>query len=287
MRWLEQDPAHAEAYDEIALLDRDLDALAVADVPDRSALRADSTAGTLNWAKQPFRRLGAILASAAVLCLLVFLWQTISRPPAPGFQVATAAGEHRTVKLADGSTVALNGSSRLWIASANGRRAELLSGEALFNVRHNPKRPFVLRLGEDRVEDLGTMFNVVRDRQTLRVEVAEGAVKFSRGGNGVQLNAGQTLKVSPSGDAIVGHKIPSSIASWRNDQLVYEGVPVAEVATDLGRNLGVSISVGPRLAYQPFTGSVHVGGQAQQVVPEFASTLSARARKSGGGWLIE
>jgi transmembrane sensor len=69
--------------------------------------------------------------------------------------------------------------------------------------------------------------------------------------------------------------------------LVYEGVPVAEVAADLGRNLGVSISVAPGLALQPFTGSVHVGRQTEQVVPEFASTLSAHARKSGDGWLIE
>ena len=269
------------------MLDGDLDALAVADVPVRSEMRADSTSGASSPADRTLRRLGAVFAIAAVFGLLVFLWQPISRRPVPGMQVATAAGEHRTIALGDGSTMVLNGNSRVWIASTEKREAELLRGEAVFNIRHDPKRPFALHLGEDRIEDVGTVFNVVRDRQFLRVEVADGAVRYLRGGNGLQLNAGQTLKISPSGDAIVGRKSPGAIASWRSGQLVYEAVPVAEVAADLGRNLGVSISVTPRLAYQPFTGSIHVGQRAQQVVPEFASTLSAHARKSGDGWLIE
>ena len=217
----------------------------------------------------------------------MFLWQSPSRSPSPRLEVATVAGEHRLVQLADGSSVALNGNSRIWIARADGREAELLRGEALFNIRHNPKQPFVLRLGEDRVEDLGTAFNVIRDDKVLRVEVAAGSVRFRRGGSGVQLSSGQTLDISPSGDAIVGRKNPLAIASWRSGQLVYEAVPVASVAADLGRNLGIRISVAPRLAYKPFTGSVHVGGGAQQVVPEFAATLPARARKSGDVWLLE
>jgi transmembrane sensor len=284
-QWLEQDPAHSTAYDQVALLDRDLDPVAMRGLPHQ--MNAEWTAAASPTSRRAVGRVGAILAIAAVFGLVAFLWQPTPRSAAPGFQIATAAGEHRTVRLADGSAVALSGNSRLWVAGTDGREAELLRGEALFNIRHNAKRPFVVRVGDDRIEDLGTIFSVVRDRQVLRVEVADGAVRYNRGGNGLQLHSGQTLKISPSGDAIVGHKSPASIASWRTDQLIYENVPVAEVAADLGRNLGVSISVAPRLAYRPFTGSVHVGRRAEQAVPEFASTVSAQARKSEEGWLIE
>ena len=287
-QWLEQDPAHAETYDQVALLDGDLDALAAADRADRAAMGADWADGaSSSFVRGPLRRLGAIFAIVAAFALLAFLWQPASRSPRAGTEIATVSGEHRTVALGDGSSVVLNGDSRVWIASAEGREAELLRGEAVFNIRHDPKRPFALHLGEDRIEDVGTVFNVVRDQQVLRVEVADGAVRYLRGGNGLQLNAGQTLKISPLGDAIVGRKSPRAIASWQSGQLVFEAVPVAEVAADLSRNLGVSVSVAPRLAYQPFTGSIHVRSRAQQVVPEFASTLSAHARKSGDGWLIE
>lgn len=236
---------------------------------------------TLKW-------FGAGLAVVAAFALLVLLWPPIAPTAIQGHQIATTVGEHRVVQLADGSTIALNGSSRLWISDARNRReVELVKGEALFTVRHDSRRPFILRLGQDQVEDLGTQFNVIREQTLLKVEVAEGVVRFRRAGYGVQLGSGQTLKVRPSGDAIVGHKNPASIASWRSGQLEYENVPVAEVAADLGRNLGVVISVDGKLAYQPFTGSVRVGRPAPQVVREFASSIAGRARKSGGGWLID
>jgi transmembrane sensor len=261
------------------LLDDDLDASAFADAAAVPEVHAETAA--------PRRRFGLAFAIAAAFALVAFLWQPWAQPPSSGYQIATAQGEHRSFQLADGSSIALNGNSRLWVASADGREAELLRGEALFAIRHNPQRPFVLRLGDDRVEDLGTTFNVVRDRQILKVEVAEGAVRYHRGGNRLQLRAGQTLDILPTGDAAVGRKRPSAIATWRAGQLVYEAVPVAEVARELGRNLGVTVSVAPGFALQPFTGSVHVAGPAKVVVPQFASAIGARARKSGGEWLIE
>ena len=285
-RWLEEDPAIAHAYDQVASFDRDLDDEAARGLADRKGAPTDWQATSLS-AKRPPSRIVAGIAIAAAAAFALFLWQPAAQSPGPRLEVATAAGEHRTVRLADGSVVTLNGNSRIWMAGAGAREVELVRGEALFTIRHNPRQPFVLRLGEDRVEDLGTVFNVVRDDGGLRVEVADGAVRFRRGGNGLQLTSGQTLDVSPSGDAIVARKDPSAIASWRSGQLVYQAVPVANVAADLGRNLGVRISVAPKLAYQPFTGTVRISGGAQEAVPEFASTLSAHARKSGDVWLVE
>jgi len=280
--WLEQDPANAAAYDAVARLDDNLDPSMYPDLDDVPDVGPERVAAS------PSRRgLGFAFAIAAAFALVAFLWQPWARPSSSGYEVATAQGEHRTVRLADGSSVALNGNSRLWIAGTDAREAELLRGEALFNIRHNPQRPFVVRLGDDRIQDVGTRFNVIRDRQILKVEVAEGAISYRRGGNGLQLTAGQTMDVSPAGDAIVGRKSPSAIASWRVGQLVYEAVPIASVARDLGRNLGAAISVAPNVAYQPFTGSVRVDGQAGEIVPQFASTIAAKARKSGDRWLIE
>ena len=251
----------------------------VDDVPD---------AGPERVVASPTRRaMGTAFAIAAVFALVAFLWQPWAQPSGSGFEIATTRGEHRTVTLADGSSVALNGNSRMWLAGTNAREGELLRGEALFNIRHNAQRPFVVRLGDDRIQDLGTEFNVIRDQQILKVEVADGAVSYRRGANDLRLTAGQTVDISPTGDAIVGRKRPSAIASWRTGQLVYEAVPVADVARDLGRNLGVTISVAPNLAYRPFTGSVRIDGQPDRVVSQFASTIAAKARKTGVRWLIE
>ena len=235
----------------------------------------------------PRRGIGLIFAIAAAFALVAFLWQPWAQPAGSEYEVATAQGQHRTISLADGSSVTLNGNSLMRISGTGAREAELLRGEALFNILHNSQRPFVVRLGDDRIQDLGTRFNVIRDRQILKVEVAEGAIRYRRGDSGLQLTAGQTVDVSPSGDAIVGRKRPSAIASWRTGQLIYEAVPVADVARDLGRNLGVTIAVAPGLAYRQFTGSIRVDGQASEIVPQFASTIAGKARKTGDRWLIE
>jgi transmembrane sensor len=283
-RWADEDAANPGVYDRVALLDGELESWVFADWDGARLIERRPNA---RRPRAALRGLRLAVPIAALFALVALLWQPWAGQPGPGFAVATAQGEHRTVRLADGSTIVLNANSRLWLAGMDRREAELLGGEALFDIRHNASDPFVVKLGDDRVEDLGTTFNVVRDGQRAKVEVAAGAVSYRRGGSGLRLNAGQTLDISADGDAIVGRKAPAAIASWRSGQLVFESVPVAEVAADLGRNLGTRISVSPGLALRPFTGSINIRAEPAQVVAQFASTVSGHARKAGGGWVID
>ena len=69
-----------------------------------------------------------------------------------------------------------------------------LTGEATFTVRHDAAHPFVVVAGDHRVQDVGTTFNLVRDRGRFSVEVIEGAVLYDPDGAAVPLAAGQTLR---------------------------------------------------------------------------------------------
>jgi transmembrane sensor len=219
--------------------------------------------------------------------LAIFYLEPGLQPSPPVTEVTTGPGEHRTINLADGSSVSLNGSSHIRLSGLRTQESELISGEALFRIRHRADQPFVLKVGDDRVQDLGTTFNLTRDNDQVRVEVAEGAIRYRRGDSALQLRAGQTLDVDPGGDALVGHKTPLAIGAWNTGQLVYEDAPVADVAKDLGRNLGVSVSVAPQLALQQFTGSINLKGRPDKVIADFSSTIPARARKTQDGWLIQ
>jgi transmembrane sensor len=233
-----------------------------------------------------WRQIGTLLVLAAVVALASFFVQPWSQNSTPGMEIATRAGEQRSISLTDGSSIVLNGSSRVRLSGADAREAELISGEALFRIRHNASRPFLVGLGDDRIQDLGTVFNVVRDGDSIGVQVADGAVSYSRGGQGIQMREGQTLEILAGGDALIGHKAPSAIGSWSGGQLIYEGVPVADVARDLSRTLGARIAVSPELALQPFTGIIRTRGSREQVIADFSSTLARHARKTEDGWLI-
>lgn len=285
-RWLEEGAANAEAYDRVVLLDHDLGEVTIPsnavelDVDRFFQPRPGSTVRT--WSV-----LGSVVAVAGAAALAIFLPQPWGQVAKPATEITTRPGEQRTIHLADGSLVALNGGSQIRLARARSAESELIRGEALFRVRHSADQPFVIRVGDDRIQDLGTTFNLSRDKDQIRVEVAEGAVRYRRGTSGIKLQAGQTLDVEPSGDALVGRKAPFAIGSWSAGQLVYQDVAVAEVVKDLRRNLGVSVSVAPELALQRFTGSINLRGRPEKVIAEFSSTIAARPRKTQVGWLIQ
>eukprot|EP01042_Synura_sphagnicola_P012451 gene12451-15845_t len=65
---------------------------------------------------------------------------------------STRKGEMRVVSLEDGSVISLNSATKLWIDFTQNRRlAYLLDGEALFDVAHDSRRPFVVTSGASRV----------------------------------------------------------------------------------------------------------------------------------------
>lgn len=280
VRWLEDDPAHAAAYDEVARADAGLAPDLFPPIPANDAW--DEAAPPRRFGR------GAWAAAALAACLLAaFLALPWLRPASDRYEVATAAGQQRTLPLGDGSIVALNGGTRLILDRADSRYAELVSGEATFDIRHDDAHPFVVAAGAHRLQDVGTAFNILRDEGRLRVEVIEGAVQYHRQEADISLSAGQTLVVpEEDGVPLVGRRDPAVMAGWRHGQLSYRGAPLGSVARDLTRSLGAEVQVDPGVAALPFTGSVRVAGGTQIVLAGLAATLGMEARRDGTAWRI-
>src|SRR4029453_10983270 len=96
----------------------------------------------------------ALVAVAAVLVIAMGFW--IFREAAP-HEYATALGEQRAFKLADGSVLYLNTLSRVEVThSREARLVRLLEGEAMFAVEHDPARPFRVLSGATVIQAIGT-----------------------------------------------------------------------------------------------------------------------------------
>lgn len=81
----------------------------------------------------------------------------------PAFdQIETGTRQVKRVTLPDSTTVFLNSNSTLKISASFGkdRREVSLSGEAFFEVKRNPKKPFIIDASGLKVKVLGTSFNV-------------------------------------------------------------------------------------------------------------------------------
>lgn len=276
--WLAEDASHAAVYDAIASLDRDLDALprtppiamiAEAPPPRRLSRR---------------RWFGGAIAAALVGAI------GLSVPGLVGSdgRIETAAGEHRAITLADGSTIDINGGSVIEIDDDRPRFARLESGEAMFRVTHRDGDPFVVETGGARIVDLGTAFNVVRRDRTTSVAVSEGVVLYNPDRDNVRLTAGKGLDARDGASAppVVKDVDIAHVGGWRSGLLVYNGVPLSVVAEDLRRTAAIQIRIAPNAAAVSFRGALIVDKDRGRTVADLAALSGTRAERRGEGWIL-
>lgn len=285
VRWLEGDPARSDAYDRVESSHAAMapDAF-VAEASQGHPVAANDETPSGSWWRGRWA-IGLTAFAAAILVAFIALPMLSSRPDL--YEVATGPGQQREVAIADGSSATLNGGTRLVLDRNDPRHAELVSGEAAFTVRHDADRPFTVVVGDHRVQDVGTRFNLIRDRGDLSVEVIEGAVIYDPDGAAVTLSAGQTLFASGGARPVVGRADPGGMAGWRHGQLNYAGAAMNRVTSDVSRTLGVPVAIAPGLANQPFTGSIRIQRDRAATVADLASSVGLRARRAGPGWVIE
>ncbi|RIV82553.1 DUF4880 domain-containing protein [Aurantiacibacter xanthus] len=276
--WLEQDPAHAEAYDRVAA--------AVADAAEAEAQRdVVLPANDEAPAAQPVMRrwMSAAVAAAVLMVVAVGLWWGDQ-----GVQTyETAPGETRLIALDDGSTIDLAADSRIALDPDRPRLATLEKGRALFTIVHDDSNPFVLDVGADRVVDAGTVFEVRLGRKALAVGVSEGLVIFNPAGQNVRVEPGQLLE-SPLGSSEVSvHSIAlEQVGEWREGRITFERISIAELADELTSMSGLTFRAAAASAGDEVSGSVLIA-PIRADPASLGPLLGLSVRPQGDGWLIE
>jgi len=280
--WLEGDPARAAVYDEVALAEIDADeALPMLQVPPAANDDDDGRAQSL-WRT---RWIGALVATL-IAALIGFMALPKLTAGEEFYTIATAKGEHRLVQLGAGNMIALNGQSRLTLRKGDEHFASLEAGEALFSIRHNAQNPFELSIGDDRIRDVGTRFNVIKDPSSVRIAVGEGTVLFNPDGEAVTLVAGQGLRHMRSAEPVVHNVDSSAVGAWRKGRLAYREAPLADVVADLSRALGKRVSADQRVANRSFTGVLQIERDPAALVNSLGMLLDLQVRSVPDGWQL-
>ncbi|MBI5691776.1 MAG: FecR domain-containing protein [Verrucomicrobia bacterium] len=169
--------------------------------------------------RSPWIRFG-VLAAAAAVVLAVFWAHSTSAPETAGTRQTDSELKRRI--LEDGSTVELNRGAVVTISfSAGERRATLVSGEALFAIAKDPRRPFVVRAGGVDVRAVGTAFSVRLDSGAVEVLVTEGRVAVA---GPAELAAPATVAAPPEAPAPTlvdaGHRATLNLAAGTPPEVV-------------------------------------------------------------------
>lgn len=160
----------------------------------------------------------------------------------------TAVAEQRVLDLQDGSRITLAPSSAIAVEfRGDERRIRLLDGQAFFEVRPDPDRPFRVHAGGIETSVLGTSFEVRLDSGAVTVAVREGVVQVATGkegrGNSESLIAGETMRFDAEGRFQRSTEPTGSMAAWRQGQLTSHDRPLSEAVDMLRRYYGGSILV--------------------------------------------
>ncbi|MDY6949117.1 MAG: FecR family protein [Pseudomonadota bacterium] len=236
-KWLAADPAHARAF-ELATEAWEMGGGLPARTDPRSA--GDSL-------ERPSRRWGAArswaLAASACLAVVAVVFY-VKNPPA----IVTSVGEQRMLTLADGTRIFVNSDSRLVVrVDARQRHVRLESGEAMFDVAKDPKRPFSVVSAGQEVVALGTSFMVRRDVHRLSVTLMEGAVTVAPvdtfSPERTVLTPGQRLTVEGSSPPMLDTPPLDQVMAWRRGEVVLDNAKLQDAIDEMNRYSTVKLRI--------------------------------------------
>lgn len=173
----------------------------------------------------------------------------------------TAAGERRELRLQDGSVLWMNGDTVLSVDYSHNRRGiTLYQGEALFEVAKDAARPFIVRAAQGDVQAIGTRFDVDQRGDKVTVQVSEGVVQVSSGGETMRLPAGQSSVYRQGMAPLAGATIDvENVATWQRGKLIFNARPLGDVLDELDRHIpGVLYLTDETLAARRISGIFEV-----------------------------
>ncbi len=204
--------------------------------------------------------------AASAIAVGAVAWLLLGRTSVAEY--STSVGEQHTVALADGSTVILNTDSDVRVVlSGHLRRIELLRGEALFSVSHDPARPFEVHALQGVTTAVGTQFDVELTRAGAAVSVLEGTVTVGAAtptAPPVAVSAGSGVGYTQAG--AVSELRPAEvnrIQGWRSRRIVFNDIDLDTALAEYNRYTHTPIVLGnPALGSRHINGVFHIGDEA-------------------------
>jgi len=269
-RWMDEDPAHKEAFESVTRTWEMAGGLSGRSLPPpRRSQRAGFRMG-LRWG------LAAAAAAVAVLAGGIY-WLR------PKTVVATDVGEQRILTLQDDSRVYMNTDTTVRVLFNAGERVvELEKGEALFEVAQDRTRPFIVRTGRQQVRALGTSFVIRRDADSTTVTLIDGRVSVANGMDASEAStpSHESVVLAPGERLTIGtrtrrpsidHPQIENVTAWRQGRIELRDMPLSDAVSEMNRYSNVKLSIEtPEAAHIRVTGAFRAGDSVS-----FAQSVAA------------
>lgn len=170
----------------------------------------------------------------------------ISQREAQYATLTTPRAKQQRLVLSDGTRIWLNAASTIRFPSVfnGGKRVVELSGEAYFEVAKDAAKPFVVKMGQNEINVLGTRFNVMSYDNESKVvtTLLEGAVKYSTELKTVVLKPGQETRAGKDGSVELVKNADMELATaWKNGQQMFKRSDLTSIMRQVERWYNVDV----------------------------------------------
>jgi len=170
--------------------------------------------------------------------------------------LTTPKARTQTLTLSDGSKVWLNAASSIHfptVFTGNERLVEI-TGEVYFEITHNAKMPFRVKVGSEVIEDIGTVFNVnaYNDEPSIKTTLLSGAIKMK----GIILKPGQQGQIAGNKFTVTDNTDIEQVVAWKNGFFKFKNASTEELMRQLSRWYDVEVSYEGNIPEHRFVGGV-------------------------------
>jgi ferric-dicitrate binding protein FerR (iron transport regulator) len=202
-----------------------------------------------------------------------------SSPISQHIEYSSEKGSVSKIHLEDGSTIWLSSGTKLKLdKNDSGETTARLDGEAYFDLVPDPDRKFTVDLGQFKVRDIGTIFNIraYESEQTISTTLVEGRIDLIKnsGESFLIVKPGELVSYDKSNRKIVVNQLdPSIVTAWTEGKFVFIDQPLSEICKELEKWYNIEIQIAdPKLANTRYTSVVKRTTTVQMVLKILAVT---------------
>lgn len=265
-RWREAHPDHERAWRHVESTHARWSGLPIAPVTAQAVLARPGPAGR----RQAVKTLALLVSAGGALA-----GGTAAAPWGNWLAgVRTGIGERRTLRLADGSAITLNGDSALDIDGSL-HRVRLVAGEMLVTMRGARLLPLTVESEHGTLQALGARFAVRLLDGATRVSAFDGTLDIdAANGTHLRLHAGQRTDVTPGGMS-VPEAADDAAAAWADGMLIGGGMRLDAFLAELARYRRGTIACAPAVAALRVAGTYPLS-DTDRVLRAIAGVLPVR-----------
>lgn len=192
-----------------------------------------------------------------------------------------------SMALSDGSQLWLNaGSSVTFPVAFNGPERKIsITGEAYFEVAHDPSKKFIVMANQVATEVLGTHFNVNAhgDKDAAVITLLEGSVKViaSNGSSSMVKPGGQVVETLEGKLKTKAQVDVEEVIAWKNETFLFNNTNIKDIMKEVSRWYDVEIAYKDDFTELSFGGNMSRQKNLSELLQRLEATQAVKFEVSG------